>query len=242
MIQPLFENLLTLLQNQALGNVAGVVSGAISGIIVPVVLHIREQRHSGKVIAHELVKVVPQQTRPPYSTVHKVTWRIWNRGDETIEEWDYRSQPVEFSFGSAATVLSSKITEVKPDDFVIKKAPPSINSNVSRFDPICLNKGNSITFEFEVADITLKELRLNLRITENDTIDMKAKREKLVRRAQKFRNGTLLLVVLWIITVVTRSFFPSLLDVYPVSIGLTFLIALLAALCIVNYVYAITSK
>ncbi len=242
MLQSLFENFLTLLQNQALGTVAGLVLGAIGGIIVPIVIHIREQGHRGKVIAHELMKVVPQQPRPQYSTVHKVAWRIWNRGDETIEESDYRSPSIEFSFGSAATVLSSKITEVKPDDFVIQKALPGINSNVSRFDPICLNKGNSITFEFEVADITLKELRLNVRITENDTVDMKAERDKLVRKAQRFRNGMFLLVGLWIIAVVTRHFFPSLPDVYPVSIGLTFLIALLAALCIVNYVYAITSR
>lgn len=241
MLQSWFEKVLSLLENQALSNILSVVGAVISGI-VSLVVHILRGRRRGKLIACELLKVELLQTRPPYTTIHRVVWRIWNAGDETIEAWHYRSLPIEFSFGTAATVLFSHITDAKPDDLAVHNMPPSVHSNVSRLNPVCLNKKNSITLEFEVADITIDQVKLSLRISGNDTIYMHVEHKKFIKRAKRFRNGALAMFCLWLITIGVRSLFPSLSVMSLVSIVLTFLITLLITLCIINYSYAFFPK
>lgn len=132
---------------------------AFAGFILSIVFYFQSRRR--KAITWEKISELTVDTRSsinrrskPIRKATELVLRIWNSGNETIEESDYRS-PIKFNFGKGAKVLHAEILETTKES-LRSRANNAFKSSVNTviLEPVLLNSKDTIEFRVTLTGFT----------------------------------------------------------------------------------------
>lgn len=135
------------------------ISLALAGFILSIVFYFQSRRR--KAITWEKISELIVDTRSSINKRSKsirkgteLVLRIWNSGNETIEESDYRS-PIKFIFGKGAKVLHAEILETTKES-LRSRANNAFKSSVNTviLEPVLLNSKDTIEFRVTLTGFT----------------------------------------------------------------------------------------
>lgn len=225
---PVVDKVLILLRDTSWAGV-GIILG-IAFQVLDVIFQIVKWRHfPHKAIAYTIVSS-QFFSHPTYGPVTSIIWRMWNCGtDEILRE--HFDAPVEFTFGTYAAVLDARVGETEPP----RLRPVCVRGqdNVV-LHPILLNRRDSITLEFLVANYEL--LQIHLRIV-GRTIDVFNYRRKMFTSAQRLFYSVLVLFFLWLISFVAQVLKPEVALIHSIYILLVILLSSLATVSSFHYLF-----